>query len=243
MREIVRTVFHEEFRVESRTRHTLEKLQRGRELLSVLVPADEHEHTSMLLHVDADDQYLIIDEINPPRRPEPSPGDELLCLGRAAGVFAGLRCRVAAHEQWEGYGALRLHWPHAVYHLQRRTHYRVPVRAGDLGEVELHRRGARSVTGECLDLSATGMRLRANAPSDFELGASEWIEQLQFLLDGEAFACPAQLRFVRTLRAPPGEPAPRLVGLRFDQLTPSQQQRLQRYVQRRDRELLRDTRL
>jgi c-di-GMP-binding flagellar brake protein YcgR len=48
---------------------------------------------------------------------------------------------------------------------------------------------------------------------------------------------------VRTLRAPPGEPAPRLVGLRFDQLAPSQQQRLQRYVQRRDRELLRDTRL
>lgn len=243
MREIVHTLFQDGFRVATRAHQTLERLQRAREFLGVIVPGDDHEHMSMLLHVDADARLLIIDELNPPRLAAPLPGDELLCLGRAGGMFVGLRCRLDGPEDWEGYGALRLDWPHALYQLQRRANYRVPVRPGDVTELELFRRGARSLQAECLDLSASGMRVRVTAPTDFELAGNEWIERLRFQLEGEPIECAAQLRFVRSPRGPAGDTTTRLVGVALQQLSMPQQRQLHRYVQRRDRELLRDGRL
>ncbi|MBU6440628.1 MAG: flagellar brake protein [Betaproteobacteria bacterium] len=243
MRAIVHTLFQDGFRVAARAHQTLDRLQRAREFLGVIVPGDDIEHMSMLLHVDADARYLVIDELNPPRRAAPQPGEELLCLGRAGGMFVGLRCRLDRAQDWEGYGALRLDWPHALYQLQRRANYRVPARPGDISELELSRRGARSLQAECLDLSASGMRVRCAAPGDFELAAHEWIEHLQFRLEGELIECAAQLRFVRAPRSPSGESGTRLIGLALEQLSMPQQRLLQRYVQRRDRELLRDGRL
>ncbi len=243
MREIVNTLFQDGFRVAARAHHTLERLQRAREFLGVIVPGEDHEHMSMLLHVDPGEQFLIIDELNPPRRPALMPGEQLLCLGRAGGMFVGLRCTLERLQDWEGYGALRLGWPQALYQLQRRANYRVPVRPGDVSGLELFRRGARSLQAQCLDLSASGMRLRALAPGDFDLAGNEWIERLQFELEGQPIECAAQLRFVRVLRSAAGEPAARLVGLSLQQLSMPQQRLLQRYVQRRDRELLRDARL
>ena len=243
MRDIVHTLFQDGFRVAASAHRTLERLQHAREFLGVIVPGDELEHMSMLLHVDPDAGFLVIDELNPPRRAAPRPEEELLCLGRAGGLFVGLRCRLERAQEWEGYGALRLHWPHALYQLQRRAHYRVPARPGDVSELELSRRGARSLQAECLDLSASGMRVRCVAPGDFDLAAHEWIERLQFRLEGELIECAAQLRFVRAPRSASGDTATRLIGLALQQLSMAQQRLLQRYVQRRDRELLRDGRL
>lgn len=243
MLDIVNLLFQDDFRVAARAHHTLERLQRGREFLHVVAPGDDREHMSMLLHVDPQGGFLVIDELNPPRRPEPTAGDELLCLGRAGGVFVGLRCNVAGTESWEGYGALRLHWPHALYQLQRRAHFRVPVRPGEVTALELHRRGARSLPAQCLDLSSSGMRVRAPVATDFELAAHEWIERLYFELDGKPIECAAQLRFNRPLRAAAGEAPARMLGLELMKLSLPQQQLLQGYVQRRDRELLRDARL
>lgn len=243
MQGLVRTLFQDAFRVHSRSRHTLEHMQRGREWLSLYLPGDAQERMSQVLHVDAAHEFIVLDEPSPPPEHPPQRGGEVFFLGLAAGVYAGLRCVYEGRVGWHGTLALRLRWPHAVYHLQRRSHLRVPVETRDVLDLTLQRKASAGVRADCLDLSISGMRVRVRGGEYGPFAVNDWVDGVSFKLDNHALSTPALVRFVQPLRAVSQQRASHMLGLQFQQLAPRQEMVLQRYVTRRDRELVPDSRL
>ncbi len=246
MRELAARLFRDEFciRAQTKVEHLLTRLASGRELLSVIPLDEQTPYASMLLAVDREHGHLIIDELNPDRgNVRLAQGMPVSCLGRADGVYVGFRSHLLERIIWEGYGALRIAYPDTIQHLQRRALLRVVASATDIGQVELVRRGARAVFGQCLDLSGSGMRVRIASPTDFAMTEGEMLPQIRFSLGGADMLCEAQVRFIRQGRGERERLAQRTLGLRFVDLPPALEQRILSYVQRRDRELLRDGRL
>ncbi len=243
MQGIVRTLFQDTFRVRSRSSQTLDLMLRGREWLSLYLPGDADERTSRLLHVDPAREFIVLDDPSPVLETVPERGGEVFFLGLAAGVYAGLRSVYEGRQGWHGSLALRLRWPHAVYHLQRRSHLRVPVESRDIQELELRRRGFARLRAECLDLSISGMRVRVRDDGSAPPAVNDWIDAVSCRIDQSTLSCAALVRFVKPLRATTHRSAGYLLGLQFQQLPPRQEVVLQRYVYRRDREIVPDSRL
>ncbi|MDE1978694.1 MAG: PilZ domain-containing protein, partial [Betaproteobacteria bacterium] len=92
------------------------------------------------------------------------------------------------------------------------------------------------------DLSVNGMRLLVPSALDYALTTGEYIPMVRFSLEDVELAVEAEVRFVGALRDTKTRQPMRPLGIQFLNMAPAFEQRLQQYVQRRDRELLRDAR-
>jgi c-di-GMP-binding flagellar brake protein YcgR len=157
-------------------------------------------------------------------------------------VFVGFQSRLIERIDYEGYGALRIAYPEVIYYLQRRNFFRVTVGPGDISTVDIQRRGAKPLYGQCHDISVNGMRLIVPSTVDFALTVGEYIPLVRFSLEDIELAVEAEVRFVGSLRDTRTRQPVRQIGIQFLNLSPGFEQRLQSYVQKRDRELLRESR-
>jgi c-di-GMP-binding flagellar brake protein YcgR len=245
MHEVSSKLFRQEFQLGSaqKAAHVLNKISESHEPLAILPHDRAEQFGSMLLAIDPERHWLIIDELTPAvGNQRVSVGSPFFVIGRHEGVFVGFQSRVLDRIDWEGYGALRVSYPEAMYYLQRRNFFRVVVAPGDVGSVELQRRGAKTIYGQCHDLSVNGMRLFVPSPLDYALHEGEYVPMVRFSLLDIELAVEGEVRFVGNLRNAGGRQPMRQVGLQFLNMAPGFEQRLQQYVQRRDRELLRDSR-
>lgn len=240
MSEITPRHFKEEFRLNSDAHAdlVLQRMRRDRETLVVIPGGHGEEYRSLVLEVRRGEGWLIIDELQPDlgnRRLEE--GLPFFAIGRAEKIYAGFQGELLERLSWQGYGALRIAFPRAVFYLQRREFFRVPVSLGDVGAVELVRRGAAPVPASCLDISASGMRV--TLPLDeVTLHAGERLQAVRFTLQEMYMEMEAEVRYVEAAGRLPQRRL-RQVGLRFLEVSPGLSERILRYVQRRDRELLR----
>ena len=241
MSEITPRHFKEEFRLSSDAHAdlVLQRMRRDRETLIVIPGGHGEEYRSLVLEVNRKEGWVIIDELQPDlgnRRL--AEGLPFFAIGRAEKIYAGFQGELLERLPWQGYGALRIAFPRAVFYLQRREFFRVPVSLGDVSSVELVRRGAAALRASCLDISASGMRVTLPLDENTSPHVGERLEAVRFTLQ-EAYMEPeAEVRYVE---APGRFPQRRLrqVGLRFLGLAPRLRERVLQYVQRRDRDLLR----
>jgi c-di-GMP-binding flagellar brake protein YcgR len=245
MKEVTAKLFREEYQVSSEQKadHVLQKISERHEPLAVLPHDRAEEFSSALLLVNRPKHWLIIDELTPDggnRRLEN--GAPFFTIGRFEGVFVGFQSMLIERIDYEGYGALRVAFPDLIYYLQRRNSFRVTVAPGDLSTVDLQRRGAKPLYGQGHDLSVNGMRLLVPSALDYALTTGEYIPLVRFSLEDAELAVEAEVRFVGSLRDTKTRQPMRQLGIQFLNMAPAFEQRLQHYVQRRDRELLRDAR-
>jgi len=243
--DITAKLFREEYQVSSEQKadHVLQKIIERHEPLAVLPHDRAEEFSSALLAVNRPKHWLIIDELTPDggnRRLEN--GAPFFTIGRFEGVFVGFQSKLIERIDYEGYGALRIAYPDLIYYLQRRNFFRVTVAPGDLSTVDIQRRGAKPLYGQCHDLSVSGMRLLVPSALDYALTTGEYIPMVRFSLEDVELAVEAEVRFVGALRDTKTRQPMRQLGIQFLNMAPAFEQRLQQYVQRRDRELLRDAR-
>lgn len=242
LRELAARLFQDTYRIDSahRAEQLLQRMATQREPLSVLAGPELESFASMLLHVDRGAGALVVDELGSAHAQALlDAASPFHVLGRVDGVYLGFASHKLAAIEWEGYGALRIAYPDAIYMLQRRGFFRVLVSASDVGEVELQRRGARPLFGQCHDISVSGMRLQFAPPTDYVLTEGEYLPQVNFRLGQFVLSTEAEIRFVSAPRGSRARPQQRILGLHFLNIKPAFEQRLQSYVQRRDRELLR----
>jgi c-di-GMP-binding flagellar brake protein YcgR len=84
------------------------------------------------------------------------------------------------------------------------------------------------------------MRLLLTSPTDFVLSEGEYLPQVRFELEGVELASEARVRFVGPVRNTRIRQPMRPVGIEFLNMSPNFEQRVMAYVQRRDRETLRE---
>jgi c-di-GMP-binding flagellar brake protein YcgR len=243
MREVSAKLFREEYQLDSKQKadHVLNKIIERHEPLAVLPHDRAEEFSSTLLATNRPKHWLIIDELTPDignkRLENQAP---FFTIGRYEGVFVGFQSRLLERIVFEGYGALRIAYPDAIYYLQRRNFFRVSVAPGDVSTVDIQRRGAKPLYGQCHDLSVNGMRLLVPSAIDYALTVGEYIPLVRFNLEDVALAVEAEVRYVGNLRDTRTRQPVRQIGIQFLNMAPGFEQRLQAYVQRRDRELLRE---
>ena len=190
-----------------------------------------------LLHAETG-AALILDELMPEAENARLLCGEDLLLWSTSMLPLGFQSTVIERLRWQYYGAVRIQWPDALYHLQRRAALRAVPAEADGMALSIHRHGARNCAGFCVDMGAGGMRARIQAPSDYPMTVGEMLAGVRFAFQGGAYRVEAQVRYVEPVRYPRGI-ATQDMGLRFVRAPGMLQERITQYALRCDRERLR----
>ncbi len=139
----------------------LQRLQKARSLLSVIVHGAPERYNSLLLEVNPDEGYLLLDELNPHE------GHTQLMRAkrmRVYGMIQGVQVDFSATVEQTGQDAkgatYRIPFPEVATYLQRRSAFRVALPRSSALPIQLHLNEGYRIEGVVVDLSAGGVRAR-----------------------------------------------------------------------------------
>ncbi|MCG8312259.1 MAG: flagellar brake protein [Pseudomonadales bacterium] len=160
------------------------QLMRGHHLLQLRVMGDDQPYQTMLLEVNADSGYLVIDE--------PFPADGLLS-GRfqqnvileyeAEGFCTRIQSVVCERLEEEGDRYFRLEWPTKVEEIQRRDQFRLDVTGCWMDGISVDNVENQQVSA-VLDLSSSGMRLAFEGNQIDSIYAGSYLQNIVLSLKG-----------------------------------------------------------
>ena len=160
------------------------QLMRGHHLLQLRVMGDDQPYQTMLLEVNADTGYLVIDE--------PFPNDGLLS-GRfkqnvileyeAEGFCTRIQSVVLERLDEDGDRYFRLAWPTSVEEIQRRDQFRLDVTDCWMDGIAVNNVENQQVSA-VLDLSASGMRLAFEGNQIDRIYAGSYLQNIVLSLKG-----------------------------------------------------------
>lgn len=198
-------------------------------------PESPEPSLSMLLSIDLDSDFLILDSPVDVDRLELEPGNEIHVTANLQGIDIRFQCQFEAFVDYEGDIALRVAWPQALKYLERRSDYRVRISAEHAG-LELTRdegeEERQAIDGQIIDLSLGGF------------GAL--VEDSPILEKGEVLDCTLEFREQElTVKAEIRRKSSRStrgechIGARFARLDPRQKRLLERIVAQLERRAIR----
>ena len=214
----------------------LRRLRDQRILLSVRIPGHNGTFNSLLLQVDPDRNFILLDELNP------KIGHELVIQAKQVrvqcqcqGVELGFLCAVEVVEGKSGISMYRAALPEFINYMQRRGSYRVRVGMSMSVPVSLPLEiSTTDIEGHLFDLSVGG--LGANLPMEPKLRRGQIIETCAIHLPkNETIQVELEIRFIRLDE----EHRTQRIGAAFLHLTQQQTNSLRRFVTHLEREMLR----
>lgn len=228
-----RSLFSERFRVTASVKASgmLENLLREHIFCTLWLDDQIQSYNTVLLDIKSESELHIDVPLNFPKQIEA--GLQVTVLSRVDGVISGFQSQILRQDE----SGIVLHYPDAIYQLQRRQLFRVPPTVQDPDEVEIYRQGALMVSGRMQDISAGGIRIMSRCPKDLPFQTSEILSQLVFKIrDSDPLHMPAVIRFVDNHVA--GATGV-ILGVEFQNPPAADQEKVAQYVQTRDREILR----
>lgn len=162
---------------------TLFQLMRDHRMLKLRVHGDNQIYQTMLLEVNAEDGYLVIDE--------PFPSDGVLSGSfrqnvtleyEREGFSTVIRSVVEMRIIEEGDKYFRLEWP-KVEEIQRRDQFRLDVTECWDHDIKITAPGGQKVNA-VLDLSATGLRLAFDGNQIDSIYAGTYLAEMRMSLSG-----------------------------------------------------------
>jgi len=136
----------------------LEKLQKGRVLLTATIKGSDQYYNTAIFRVDQEDGYLFLDEL------VPREGHTRLCHEMSLqvktcfrGAMISFPAAVDEINTEDGIPYYKIPFPDAIDYKQRREHHRVSVPADQSIPVHLHTEQRRLVTGDLKNISLGGI--------------------------------------------------------------------------------------
>lgn len=213
----------------------LRRIKDQRTLLSVRVPGHEGTFNSLLLEVDADRQFILLDELNP------RAGHDLVAETRQVrvhcqcqGVELSFTCPVEIGQGREGISFYKAALPEYINYLQRRLNYRVRVTFDMTVPVHLPVDEEQIVDGQLFDVSVGGVGFNVGMQVQLERG--QILDSCNIELSSkESLQTPLEIRFIQA------DPQQRIqrIGAAFVNLEPQQEHAIRRFVTQLERTILR----
>ncbi len=231
--EMRRHLFSERFRVSASVKASgiLENLWREHIFCTLWLDDQFQSYNTLLLDIKSESELHIDVPLNFPKQIEA--GMQVTVISRVDGVISGFQSQILRQDE----SGIVLHYPDALYQLQRRQLFRVPPAVQDPDEVEIYRRGALMVIGRMQDISAGGIRIMSRRPKDLPFQPSEILPQLVFKIrDSGTLHMPAIIRFVDNHVAGASGV---ILGVEFQNPPAADREKVAQYVRTRDREILR----
>lgn len=214
----------------------MRRILSSRALLTITIDGAREGYNSAVLELDPDDNYIILDELNPKTgHANVSRGSKFIIRARAEGVETIFRGEVQKIGSDNGVYYYQIPFPATIQYFQRRAHYRALVGIAKEISVVLTRGNDEIVTGSLHDISAggVGIRFRKSAPKSIVEG--EMIPRCVIRFPGgDEFICEVEARSIRTS----GNGNYRVLGARFSSLGAPQRNKVQHFVAELDRALL-----
>ncbi|MGI0116084.1 flagellar brake protein [Zooshikella sp. RANM57] len=215
--------------------HVLSRLCRDHSFINVKINDDEHIFRSMILMVDPQEEFVLIDDLYPPA-PEGFINDgckvKVDCSER--GHKTHFVTTLMSIESFEDMPALKLELPETLQHSQRRSDYRVSISQTEYLKVVLSGFGTKVVNGRILDLSTKGIQIKFAGPIPDGIRQDVIVNNCMFTLpDGTSIKCRILVSHARCYRKPITYT---LVGGRLIDLPSKIQKKLDQFIFKIQRE-------
>ena len=204
----------------------LNDLQESRCQLSLSIEGMDGTFVSIILAIDAENNWLDLDELVDSEAHTALLGNKKYRVsGWLKGVNINFTASIISHQENAGLTRYRSSLPDTIYQRQRRTGYRTPVSIMSSPEVHLILADNQVVKAEISDISTSGALLRV--PVGSPLGAGDKIAQCIFkALDGSMIIVEAEIkRQVETENSSRSR-----LGCRFINVDLATAQEIQRYA-------------
>ena len=172
----------------------LNDLQESRCQLSLSIEGIEGACVSIILAIDAENNWLDLDElVDSEAHTALLRNKKYRVSGWLKGVNINFTASIISHQENAGLTRYRSSLPDTIYQRQRRTGYRTPVSIMSSPEVHLILADNQVVKAEISDISTSGALLRV--PVGSPLGAGDKIAQCIFkALDGTMIIVEAEIK-------------------------------------------------
>lgn len=213
----------------------LRRIKDARSLLRIRIPGSERSFTSMLLDINTEKGYILLDEINS------AGGHELArevgkvrVFSQHDGVDMNFSCNIRVVQNRKGLTFYQAPLPEYISYMQRRSEFRVHITLDQHLQLILPLNPDATLDGELCDLSFGGVGARLE--TDMELKQGLVIPDCKIQIpDEEPIQTSLEIRFVREENN--GQQT--RIGGRFVNLTPELRTHLRKTVTRLQREMLR----
>lgn len=218
------------------------QLMRGHRLLQLRLMGDSQPYQTVLLEVNAEQGYLVIDE--------PFPRDGLLSGAFEQGVVleyesegfcTRIRTVVTGRIEEDGDHYFRLAWPETVEESQRREQFRLDVTRIWSKEIQIAGIAGLRISA-VLDLSATGLRVAFEGNQVDSIYAGRYLHNISLcLLGGEPIRCHLDITHCHYVPdAALGSIQTTVAGGRLDGLSDRERETIQRFIHSAQRQQLRE---
>lgn len=144
----------------------LKKLLKIRSLLSITVEDSPHVFGSVILEINKEDSYFVLDELYPRDELEFSLlGKALSIKTNLEGVLLQFATKITAVSEKDNGEFYKVLMPKRVFHHQRRETYRVPVRISKPLLMDVTTVSGVLLHAEIRDLSLGGLNARLTTPT------------------------------------------------------------------------------
>ncbi len=210
----------------------LRRLQSARAVVTVRINNDTALFNTMVIDVSVNDDVLFLDEITTPAgHRKIKKGATLHFDGRLKGVRIQFSSKVQAVETDISLALYRIALPDNLLYWQRRRHYRARVYDEPLAIV-LPLPLKKQFTGKIMDISASGLCTRLDYPASAVLESEQAIQHATITMPGRSeITCDLELRSIRHFP----QQGYSLVGSEFIEISPHQQNHVERIVAMLDR--------
>ncbi|MDX1692639.1 MAG: flagellar regulator YcgR PilZN domain-containing protein [Ketobacteraceae bacterium] len=217
------------------------QLMRGHALLQLRLAGDSHRYQTVLLEVNADEGYLLIDQ--------PFPHDGVLsgAFEQAVvleydhdGFTTRIRTVVSGRVDEDDDTYFRLAWPDTVEEAQRRDQFRLDVTRSWNREIDVSGIDNQRVSA-VMDLSATGMRIALEGNQVDSIYAGRYLENVVLTLKGCApIQCHLDITHCHYVPdAELGSIQTTVAGGRLEGISERDRENLQRFIHSAQRQQLR----
>lgn len=208
-----------------------------RALLTITVPSLRQHFSSVMLHVDPDNQFIIIDEPHPvhPMQDLLKKETMKIVIHSTHGARVIYRAALIDIGEDKDLPYFKITFPTEIRRSQRRSAYRVPLEKTRRILTTLPRDDADPLIGQLEDISAHGISLRCTDRSALLLAQNQRIPKCIIQLPRLELSCTLQIRHIKNT----AKSNTFLVGGRFIDLNSPQQRQLEKTIAELQREIVR----
>lgn len=229
----------ERFHITSRTAiaFTLQAFIKSREPFTLHFGDGQQSFMTALLAVDTDQQRLVFDRSGSALTNQQILSSEQHTFhGHPGGIPVQFATGRAVETSHEGGKAFAVPLPKVLIRLQRREHFRIEISRAKPLLFSGRLPGGELLKASAHDISVSGLGLDCeHLPPGLDV--DQQLSNCRFMLPGESreFFFAATIRRIVEQQRPNGAHYWR-IGLQFDQLTPGDESRIQRYIAHLERE-------
>ncbi|MFQ5661347.1 MAG: flagellar brake protein [Gammaproteobacteria bacterium] len=212
----------------------LSRLYKNHALLSISIGNSDIIFGSVILEVNREKEYLVLDELYPRNQIRtPLLHQKLSIETQLEGILLQFSGTVDAASEQDGAEYYKIRIPKYVYHHQRRDNYRVPISISKPLRADLATENEVLIHAELRDLSLSGFCARLSLPSSEKLAIGDEIPTCIIQIpDGKKIV--GSLEIMRIEETRPLRNT--RIGARFSSLNNSDRQELSRVIAKLERE-------